>query len=180
MAKQELSEYEEQRRANIAERDALLRKLALDAADAGLAPKPAKSSTSGQKAQRKKSAVKKAKEEVVPRRTSSRLAGIEADSEKAKRKAEDDYAAAQEASRIKRQRVSGDLKLSEIVVAGQEWSKSEDFFGGVVQRGARPYERTFGDTEVRETSDKELRRLREKMSALELYPSFEPNSTSCV
>ena len=178
MAKQELSEYEEQRKANIAERDALLRKLALDAADAGLAPRPFKSSTNGQKTQRKKTSATKVKEEVVPRRTSSRIAGLEADSEKAKRKADAEYEAAQEAARIKRQRVSGDLKLNDIVVAGQEWSKSEGFFGGVVQRGARPYERTFGDTEVRETSDKALRNLRERMSTLELYSGFEPNSTS--
>ena len=172
-----LSEYEKQRQANIAERDALLKQLALDAASVGLAPKAAsKAKSSGTNAPKKKAAVKKVKEEVLPKRTSSRLAGLTADSEVAKRKAEDEYVAAQEAARAKRQRVSGDLNLSDIVVAGKEWDKSENFLVDVVLRGAKPYERTFGETEVKQTTDKELRALREKMSGLELYEGFEPNS----
>ena len=173
----ELSEYEKQRQANIAERDALLKQLALDAASVGLAPKGAsKSKSSGTNAPRKKAVAKKVKEEVLPKRTSSRLAGLTADSEVAKRKAEDEYLAAQEAARAKRQRVSGDLNLSDIVVAGKQWDKSENFLVDVVSRGAKPYERTFGETEVKQTTDKELRALREKMSGLELYDGFEPNS----
>lgn len=174
----ELSEYEKQRQANIAERDALLKQLALDAASVGLAPKAAsKPKSSAASAPKKKSAVKKVKEEVLPKRTSSRLAGLTADSEVAKQKAEDEYVAAQEAARAKRQRVSGDLNLSDIVVAGKEWDKSENFLVDVVSGGAKPYERTFGETEVKQTTDKELRALREKMSGLELYDGFEPNST---
>ena len=176
MAKAELSEYEEQRKANIAERDALLRKLALDAADAGLGPTRTKQSANGVKPPKKKSHAKKPKEDNTPRRTSSRIAGLEADSEKAKRKAEEEYDAAQEAARIKRLRVSGDLQLKDIVVAGQEWSRCEGLVGGVIRRGATPYERTFGDTEVRATPDKQLKALRERMSSLELYEDFEPNS----
>ena len=175
MVKPELSDYERQRQANIAERDALLKKLALDSASSGLAPKPPKSSTAA-KPSKKKAPAKKVKEEVVPRRTSSRIAGIEADSEKAKRKAEEEYEVAQEAARVKRQRVSGDLNLTDIVVAGKDWDKSNNFFVDVVNRGANPYERTFGETEVKATSDKELRALREKMGGLELYDGFEPNS----
>lgn len=174
----ELSDYEKQRQANIAERDALLKQLALDAASVGLAPRAAsKPKSSANNAPKKKSAVKKAKEEVLPKRTSSRLAGLTADSEVAKRKAEDEYVAAQEAARIKRQRVSGDLNLSDIVVAGKQWDVSENFLVDVVSRGAKPYERTFGETEVKQTTDKELRALREKMSGLELYEGFEPNRT---
>ena len=180
MAKTELSEYEQQRQANIAERDALLKKLALDAASAGFAPKAAASVTATSKSHKKKGPVKRVKQEILPRRTSSRIAGLEADSEKAKRKAEEEYEAVQEAARIKRQRISGDLNLKDIVVAGKEWDKSENFFVDVVRRGAQPYERTFGETEVKETSDKELRALREKMSGLELYDGFEPNSKLCV
>ena len=176
MAKQDFNEYEEQRRANIAERDALLRKLVLDAADAGLGPKPAKSSVNASKPQKKKVVAKRDKQELVPRRTSSRIAGIEADSEKAKRKAEEEYEAVQEAARIKRQRIAGDHQLGDIVVAGQSWPQSESFFDGIIKRGAAPYERTFGETEVKATSDKQLRALREQMSSLELYDGFEPNS----
>lgn len=171
-----LSEYEQQRQANIAERDALLKQLALDAASAGLAPKAIlKSSINANRAHKRKTSVKKVIREDGPRRTSSRLAGLTADSEVAKRKAEDEYVAVQEVARAKRQRVSGDLNLSDIVVAGKEWDKSENFLVDIVARGAKPYERTFGDSEVKETTDKELRALREKMSGLELYEGFEPN-----
>ena len=174
MVKQEISEYERQRQANIAERDALLKKLALDAASAGIAPKRVKAPSSGQKPPRRRDAVKRVKEEVVmPRRTSSRLAGLEADSDKAQRKAEEEYEAVKEAVRVKRQRVSGDMNLQDIIVSGSGLGNE---FADVVNRGANPYERTFGETEVRATSDKQLKSLREKMSALELYDGFEPNS----
>lgn len=168
----QLSEYELQRQANIAERDALLKQLALDAATAGLGPKPIpKVSANGTKPLKKKAPVKKIKEEVLPRRTSSRIAGITADSEIAKRKAEDEYVATQEAERAKRQRVSGDLSLGDI---GKGWDKSS--FVDIVSRGAKPYERTFGETEVKQTSDKELRALREKMNGLDLYDGWDPSS----
>lgn len=170
-----LSDYERQRQENIAQRDKLLKQLALDASSAGLGPgqkpKPTKAT------QRKKPAVKKIKEEVVPRRTSSRIAGIEADSEVAKRKAEEEHVAAQEAARVKRQRISGPLDLSEIQVAGKGWVKDDNSLVDVFRRGADPGLRTFGEQEVKETTDKELRALREKMSGLELYEGFEPNRT---
>lgn len=172
----EISEYEKQRQANIAQRDQLLKQLALDASSAGLGPKPlVKPLIKKETARKKKAPVKRVKEEILPRRTSSRLAGLTADSEVAKRKAEDEYTAAQEAARAKRQRVSGDLNLSDVVVSGKEWDKSENFFVDIVSRGARPYVRTFGETEVKETTDKELRALRERMSGLQLYDGFEPN-----
>lgn len=171
----ELSEYEKQRQANIAQRDNLLKQLALDAASAGLGPKSAAKAPNKSTTHKKKGHVKKVKEEIQPRRTSSRLLGLTADSEVAKRKAEDDYVAVLEAARAKRQRVSGDLILSDVVVAGKDWDKRENFLVDIVSRGAKPYERTFGEDEVRETTDKELRSLREKMSGLELYDGFEPN-----
>ena len=173
----EISSYERHRQENIAQRDKLLKQLALDASSAGLGPgqkpKPAKPTAT----QKKKAPVKKIKEEVIPRRTSSRIAGIEADSEVAKRKAEDEYVAVQEAARVKRQRISGPLDLSEVQVAGKGWDKNANFLQGIVDWGARnTKERTFGEQEVKETTDKELRALREKMSSLELYEGFEPNS----
>ena len=173
----ELSEYEKKRQNNIAERDVLLKQLALDAASVGLAPKAApKPKSKVTSSHKKKPAVRKVIEGILPQRTSSRLAGLTADSEVAKRKAEDEYVAVQEAAKAKRQRVSGDLNLSDIVVAGKQWDKSENFLVDVVSRGAKPYERTFGESEVKGTTDKELRALREKMNGLELYDGFEPNS----
>lgn len=171
----ELSEFEKQRLANKVQRDNLVKQLALDAASAGLAPQSVKPQSKISGSQKKKPAVKKLKVEAVPRRTSSRLAGLEADSEVAKRKVDDEYAAVQEVERAKRRRVSGDLNLSDVVVAGKEWDQKENFFVDVVSRGAKPYERTFGVTEVKKTTDKELRALREKLSGLELYDGFEPN-----
>ena len=169
----EISDYERQRQENIAQRDKLLKQLALDAGQAGLGPqKPKPGRPTSHK---KKTPVKKVKEDVGPRRTSSRLQGLTADSEVAKRKAEDEYVAVQEAARVKRQRQSGPLDLSDVVVAGKDWDKSENFLVDVVSRGAKPYERTFGETEVKQTTDKELRSLREQMSGLELYDGFEPN-----
>lgn len=172
----ELSEYEQQRQANIAQRDKLLKQLALDAGQAGLGPakQTPKSANRGRPAH-KKEPVKRVIKDVGPRRTSSRLQGLTADSEVAKRKAEDEYVAVQEAARAKRQRYSGELHLGDVVVAGKDWDKSENFLVDVVSRSANTYDRTFGDNEVRETTDKELRSLREQMSGLELYDGFEPN-----
>ena len=172
----ELSEYEKQRQANIAQRANLLKQLALDARSAGLGPKPvSKPPSKPASSHKKKPPAARVKEEILPRRTSSRLAGLTADSEVAKRKAEVEYVAVQEAARAKRQRFSGDLNLSDAIVGGKNWDKSENFLVDVVSQGAKPYHRTFGEMEVKETSDKELRSLREKMSGLELYDGFEPN-----
>lgn len=177
MAKEEpavISEVEQQRRANIAQREKLIRQLVLESRQTGLGPQP-KAPSKPATSHKKKPAVKKVKQEVLPQRTSSRLAGLTADSEVAKRKAEVEYVAVQEAQQAKRQRFSGDLNLSDAVVAGKNWDKSENFLVDVVSRGADPYNRTFGETEVKETTDKELRSLREKMSNLELYEGFEPS-----
>ncbi|KAL1306625.1 hypothetical protein AAFC00_005304 [Neodothiora populina] len=171
----EISDYERQRQEKIAANQALLRQLQLEAASAGLAPtKPKKASTptTSGSAKRKKPAPN-IKEEVVPRRTSSRLKGIVADSEVAQRKAEEEAEAFQEAQRIKRQRVSDDLNLGDVVVAGRSWSQSGNFPSLVGP--ARPGERTFSAQELKDTSDKELRALREKMGGMELWQGFEPN-----
>ncbi|KAI9822298.1 MAG: hypothetical protein M1827_000016 [Pycnora praestabilis] len=172
----QLNEYELQRQEKIAKNQALLKELQLNAASAGFAPKAQpKASAATSKSHKRKAPTPRVKVEEAPRRTSSRIAGLTADSEVAKRKADDEYVAIQEAAKAKRQRVSGALDLSDIVVVGKRWDKKENFLVDVVARGAKPYERTFGDTEVKKTNDKELRDLREKMSSLELYEGFEPN-----
>lgn len=178
-AKSELNEYELQRQENIAKNQALLRELQLNTAKQGLGipSKPASSArpkSNSSKSHKKKAPSQNVVNENVPRRTSSRLAGLTADSEVAKRKAEEEYVAMQDAAKAKRQRVSGALDLTDIVVAGKQWDKSENFLVDV-SRGKR-FERTFTERDVRETSDTELRDLREKMSGLGLYEGFEPNS----
>ncbi|ORX92627.1 WD repeat-containing protein [Clohesyomyces aquaticus] len=177
MARQkvEISDYERKRQENIAKTQALLRNLEMEAAEAGLAPtgKTAKSNTSANP-KAKKPAPKKIKQEVVvPLRTSSRLRGIEADSDKAKRKAEEEMEGRREADKAKRQRISDTFNFGDIVVAGKGWDQSGNFLS--IVGPAKPYERTFDAEDVKETTDKELKALREKMNGLQLWEGYEPN-----
>lgn len=107
-------------------------------------------------------------------RTSSRLAGVEADSETAKRKAEVEETFARETAKAKRQRVAGDINFSDVVVEGKKWDKGDGFLSAVM-RGAVPNLRTFTEEDVKETTDEGLKALREKMSGLQLYEGYEPN-----
>jgi hypothetical protein len=169
----ELSEYERKRQDNIAKTQALLRNLEMEAAQAGLGPTSKAKASIASRPKAKKPAPKKIKEEdIAPRRTSSRLKGIVADSEVAKRKAEDEYTAIRDADRAKRQRVSDAFNFSDIVVAGKDWNKSGNFLS---VGPADPYARTFDYDDIKETTDKELRALRERMSGLQLWEDFEPN-----
>lgn len=170
----EQSEFEKQRLANIAERDALLKKLTQEAAASGLYSKPANGGPHGgtkRAAKPKQPPAKRVKKEVdvTPRRTSSRLAGIQADSEVAKEKAEKEYEHAKQVEREKRQRVTGDLNFGD--------GGTNGLFGtDVILKGvAKPYERTFDDTDVKETTDKDLKKLRERMSSLEIWDAWDPS-----
>ena len=128
----ELSDYERKRQENIAKTQALLRNLEMEAAEAGLGPTSKAKTSSASKSKSKKPVARKIKqEEIAPRRTSSRLKGIEADSETAKRKAEDEYVAIKEADRAKRQRVSDAFNFNDIVVAGKGWNQSGNFLSAV-------------------------------------------------
>lgn len=177
-AKPEISDFEKQRLANIAERDALLKKLTNEAQQAGLYQKtPSRATANGLgRPLKKKTPAKRVKkeEDLTPRRTSSRLAGIQADSEVAKRKADEEYEVAKEQARAKRQRVSGDLALGDIVVNGKLDGTSLLGTDIILKGVAKPYERTFGEDEIRMTTDKELKSLREQMSGLELWDAWEP------
>ncbi len=170
--KPEMSAFERKRLENIAANQAILKDLSTTAEK--IIPKPAPK-PAAPRATRKKVVTQKAP--IRPSRTSSRIAGIEADSETAKRKAEDEYELAKETARAKRQRVTGDLDLSQIVVEGKQWNKSDNFLSSVM-RGAQPYERTFTEDDIKKTTDKGLKALREKMSGLELYDTFAPNRES--
>lgn len=173
----ELSEFERQRLANIAERDALLKKLSLDTQASSLFARPSPSRTSRDHKHKKKAHVKVEKEEAVPRRMSSRLRGITADSEVAKRKADEAYEAAQEAERAKRLRKSDSYTLNEMFVSGQKLSGDSLIGVDVITKGvAKPYERTFGEEDIKKTTDKDLKALREQMSGLRLWGAWEPNS----
>ncbi|QKX63574.1 uncharacterized protein TRUGW13939_10745 [Talaromyces rugulosus] len=184
---EELSEFEKQRLANIAERDALLKKLTLEAQSSGLFAKssPKTTTTTGAKKDatssrsKKKAAPRIKKEDEAPpvRRMSSRLRGITADSEVAKRKADVAFEEAQNVERAKRMRKSDFFTLDNMLVSGQKLSGDALIGIDVVTKGvAKPYERTFGDEDVKKTTDKELKALREEMSNLQLWDQWEPNS----
>jgi hypothetical protein len=164
-----MSAFERKRLENIAANQAILKDLSTSAEK--IIPKPVskpKSTTTRKKATPVK------REEPRPTRTSSRIAGLEADSETAKRKAEVDYEFAKEQAKAKKQRVSGDLNFNDIVVEGKKWNKDDNFLSGIM-RGAQPNVRTFTEDDIQETTDEGLKALREKMSGLQLYKGYEPN-----
>src|SRR5205814_876017 len=104
-----MSSYQLIREKRIAENKALMESLGLvnlsKELQASVRDQKAKKAIAQSK--KKKPVVKK--KPAIPTRSSSRLAGLEADSETAKRKAEDEYQHIQEAERARRQRVSGNL-----------------------------------------------------------------------
>lgn len=199
----EMSAFERKRLENMSANQEILKDMSATASKIMPLPagRPKKSS-----APKKKTVVVK-RESLRPTRTSSRLAGVEADSETAKRKAEVEEGFAREQAKAKKMRVryvgscltvgcfvfpigsckaaltlrtcSGDLSFGDMVVEGKKYKSDEGFLGGVM-RGARPNVRTFGEEDVRETTDEGLKALREKMGALELYEGFEPNRKCTV
>lgn len=170
---QGLSDYEIARQEKIAKNQALLQQLQLDAQQTGLGGKPKPSSTAGQK-RKKPPQEKKVKDEAAaPRRSSRRLQGIVADSEVARQKQEEEAVAFQEHQRAKRMRVSDDINLDDAVVNGGAWNRAGNWFTGVAP--ANPGERTFDAQDIKDTTDKELRELRERMSNLQLWEGAEPN-----
>lgn len=182
MGNEEISDFEKQRLANIAERDALLKKLSLEAKSAGVfPPKMSKGSSGGDQAKAKKKAppkkVKQEPEPALPRRMSSRIRGIAAESEVAKRKAEEHHEAEQEVQRAKRLRKSDSFSFNEMLVSGQKLSGDGLIGVDVVTKGvAMPYQRTFDDEDIKKTTDKDLKALREEMSGLNLWEAWEPSS----
>ncbi|KAJ5972076.1 uncharacterized protein N7479_001994 [Penicillium vulpinum] len=172
----ELSEFEQQRLANIAERDALLKKLTLESQSSGLFSSPKISASGGAKPKKRPAPKVKTEDEApTPRRTSSRLKGIAAESEVAKRKADDEYEAMREADRLKRMRRTDSFSQADMFVSGQKLSPDSLIGVDVITKGvAKPYERTFGDHEIEKTADKELKALREEMNGLQLWESWDP------
>jgi hypothetical protein len=166
-----MSAFERKRLENIAANQAIMKDLSTTAKKIipkTAAPKPPRSKTP----RKREPPVKR--EATRPTRTSSRIAGLEADGEGAKRKFEEEFQFAQDDAKAKKMRVAGDLNLSDIAVEGKKWTNDDNFLSSIM-RGAQPYERTFDDSDIKTTTDQELKSLREKMSGLELYKTWEPN-----
>ena len=187
MPTSELPDFEKQRLENIAQRDALLKQLSLDAQSSGFFPKPTPSTASRPKqaratSKKKKEATKIKKKlkaekeeeaENAPRRTSSRLRGIAADSEVIERKANKESEAEQRERKIRK---TDSFSFDDMVVSGNGGVLAD---GDVLTRGvASPKnKRTVTREDSRRTTDKELRALREELSGLNLWEAWEPNSS---
>lgn len=163
MAPTQLSEIEQQRLKFIAERDKLLKDLQIQNRDIiakTSSPKPDPS-------KKRKAIIKKEKpkdEAPASRRTSARIAGIPAESEVAKRKAEEQAEAVAASDRRKRQRLSGNMSLQDVFVSGS--AINTNIFDDVAQE----------PTNVLVKSDEgKVKGLRETMEALSLYEQWEPN-----
>lgn len=173
----ELSDFEKQRLANIAERDALLKNLKLESKSFAATPKTPGSNGPKPKKKAPPKRVKQEDESPGPRRQSSRIRGIAAESEVAKRKAEDDYVAAKEAERAKKMRRTDSFTQNDMFIAGQKLTGDSLIGVDVVTKGvAEPYVRTFGDDDIKETTDKDLKALREEMNSMSIWETWDPQS----
>ncbi|KAK9388053.1 WD40-repeat-containing domain protein [Lipomyces mesembrius] len=160
-----LNEYERQRRANIERNNALIRELELAGLSADIGPV----STSSKRvaAHKPRPTAKRAKtiqkeESPAPRRTSARLAGLQAESEAVRIKAEEEYTTAQEKVKAERQRVGGDIKFEDIAsdALSKLWTFNDD----------------DADTQNEEkVIAGDIVQLRKDLSSLTLFEKFEPN-----
>ncbi|KAJ5238387.1 DNA damage-binding protein cmr1, partial [Penicillium chermesinum] len=167
-----MSDIEAERQRNIAERDRLLKQLQLTGGGGLGTPKSGRD----QKPKKKPTPKRVIKEEsVAPRRQSSRLLGLTADSEVAKRKAENDELAAKQAREAKRVRRTGSFTQDDMFVAGQKLSGDSLVGVDIITKGvAEPYMRTFGEDDIKKTTDKDLKALREEMNGLSLWEEWDP------
>ncbi|KAK4108297.1 WD repeat-containing protein [Canariomyces notabilis] len=167
-----MSEFERKRLENIALNNAILSGISTTAdkiIPKPVAPKPKRPSTPRVKREPLK------REPLRPTRQSSRLAGLGADTELLKRKAEVDAESEADKARAKKLRVDGDLNLGDILVEGRKWEGGIDGLArlkGLGVRGAQPGVRTFTEEDVNKTTDKGLRELRLRMSGLKLYEKW--------
>ena len=166
----EMSAFERRRLENIAANRAILTDISATAKKV-IPEKPAPKA-SAPKRKHRSEPVKR--ESARPTRMSSRLAGLDADNETLKRKLQVEAESQAETARAKKLRVVGDLNLGDIAVEGKKWTAGLDSLKGIV-RGAQPGVRTFTEDDVKETTDKSLKDLRQRMNGLQIYEHWLPN-----
>ncbi|TDZ59707.1 DNA damage-binding protein cmr1 [Colletotrichum trifolii] len=168
------SAFERRRLANIAQNQSLLKDLAQTSNK--LMPKPKPKPKPTPRSSRSASVKKEAPATTAgPIRRSARVAGLDADNETLKRKFEVEAEEQAAKDKAKKQRVGGDLKLGDIAVDGKKFNHGVNGLSALLPRGAQPGVPTFTDDDVANTSDKDLKKLREKMNGLELYQKWAPN-----
>ncbi|KAJ4286191.1 hypothetical protein N0V88_008093 [Collariella sp. IMI 366227] len=162
-----ISAFERKRLENIANNNAILSGISTTADK--IIPKPAPPKPKRAAAPRVKREPVKREQPTRATRQSSRLAGLDADSDTLKRKFEVEAEAEAEKAKAKKMRVSGDLNLGDIKVEGNRWGGG---LKGLPVRGAQPGVRTFTDEDVDGTADETLKKLRVRMSGLQLYEKW--------
>lgn len=163
----EMSAFERKRLENIAANTAILNDISTTAKKLIPEKKPSP-------APKRKSRGDPIKREATrPTRFSSRLAGLGAEDDELKIKLAADIERDVAASRPKRVRLNEDLNLGDVIVQGKKWGGSLEGLQGIV-RGAQPGQRTFDETDLKETSE-DVKDLRSCMSKLSLYEHWYPN-----
>ncbi|CCG80900.1 WD repeat-containing protein NFIA_058290 [Taphrina deformans PYCC 5710] len=159
-----MNDYEQERLINIAKNEALLKEIGLT----GIKPIKPRPVTPAKKVTPKKR--KEISTEPVARRTSSRLSGIPADSEVARKKAEDQYEAIRVQEAQKRQRVPGPIDLSDVIEDGGVWKDAKDILEQAIKSDVDDLTLENGSR-----AGKELKQLRSKLGGLNLLSRWEPN-----
>lgn len=170
--KEGVSLFEQRRLQNIAANQAILKdisKSAVKIAKPAPAPKPVK---------RKREPVERRerpkREPAVATRASSRLKG----EAPVKREDDDNVPAAllPPERPAKKARVADDLSLDSIMVEGKKFADDISSLGRLLPKmGADPGVRTFDEDDIKETTDKDLKQLRESMNKLEMYDRWAVN-----
>ena len=173
----EMSAFERRRLENMAANRKIINEISTTTVKMAT-PKPAAPKRAATTSRPKREPVKR--EPLRPTRQSSRLAGLDAESEVLKRKLEVEAESQNERAREKRLRVSGDLTLGDIKVEGRKWEGGAGGMAGlkslgIPARGAQPGVRTFTDEDIEETEDGALKELRLRMNGLKMYEKWAVN-----
>lgn len=173
-----MSAFEARRLNNIKANNEILKDLSNTASKIAPPPPPKLQSRPRPKRQPVEKREQPKRERAVATRASSRLKG-----ETPKREAEDSVPASlfPPDRPAKKARVNEDLNLGDILVEGRKFTNGVDAVTGLIslpRLGAEPGVRTFDEDDIKETTDEDLRKMREKMNSLELYDKWAVNGGS--
>lgn len=176
--KEPVSAFEQRRLQNIAANNEILRDLSNTASKIAKPAAPRPQPRPRPKRQPVEKREQPKREKAVATRASSRLKG-----ETPKREADDSVPASllPPDRPAKKARVNEDLNLGDILVEGRKFTNGVDAVTGLIslpRLGAEPGVRTFDEEDIKETTDEDLRNLREKMNSLELYDKWAVNGGS--
>lgn len=173
--KKDVSAFEKRRLENIATNQALLKDISHTAVKIAKPPPVSRPVRTKRAPVERKERPKR--EAAVGTRASSRLKG----ENPIKREIDNDIPAAlREPERpAKKARVSDDLSLDAIMVEGRKFSDNISALGSLLPKmGADPGVRTFDEDDIKRTTNKDLKELRESMNALAMYDKWAVNGQS--